>query len=212
MIEKERHIAWIAAIGRLLDFCIIMIRHKLPYLYTVLDLMNATYGHIFFRRFKWSLSQRTWEGIYPNDTVAILTENDISRLLSLIRSATEESKSLFKPHAMTEKTLLRLMCAPYYLAVGYQISGELVGYAFLRLYFPKKAFAGYFVSDIHQGKGIGKHLFRIIKRISSETAFALYTYVKEENRASMSVSSHFIIEQRMPCGYLLLKHVNKKWS
>jgi GNAT superfamily N-acetyltransferase len=187
-----------------------MIRHKLPFLYAILDLLNKIYGHIFFRGFKRSLSQHTWEGVHPNDTVEILTERDIPLLLSLTLNASEESKSFFKPHAMTDKTFLRLMRAPYYIAVGYKKSGELVGYAFLRLYFPEKAFAGYFVSDIHQGKGIGKYLFRIIKSISNETAFALYTYVKEDNHASMHVSSDFIIEQRMPGGYLLLKHVDKK--
>jgi len=191
------------------DFSIIMIRHKLPFLYLLLELLNEIYGHIFFRDFKRSLSQHVWKGIHPNERVDILTAKDIPMLLSLFRSTPDESTNLFRPHALTEKRFQQLMRAPNYLAVGYCVAGELVGYAFLRLYFPKKAFAGYFVKYAHRRKGIGKFLFGVIKNISRETSFALYTYVKEENYASIRVSSDFIVEQRMPGAYLLLRHGNK---
>jgi hypothetical protein len=204
--ENKQHISWIRPLGKVRDFLIIMIRHKLPFLYRFLDLVNNIYGQIFFRSFKRSLSQYAWEGLKPSDMVEILTEKDIPRLLALIRSASEESKRFFKPHAIAENTFSRLMRAPYYLAVGYKVSGDIVGYAFLHLYFPGKAFAGYFVTDANQGKGIGKHLFKILNDITNKTKFPLYTYVKEENLASIRVSSDFIVEQRVPGGYLMIQH------
>ena len=211
MTEMNQYISWVHSIGKVRDFLIIMIRHKVPLLYAFLDFVNRLYGSIVFRGFKRSLLKDSWEGVRLGDTVRILTENDIQALIEIINGASEKSKELFKPHAITDKTFRQLMRAPYYLAVGYYLSGKLAGYAFLRLYFPRKAFAGYFVADKHQGKGIGKHLFNILKSIASETTFALYTYNKEENLASIHVSPDFTVEQRMPGGYLVLKHnVDKK--
>lgn len=211
MTEKRSCISWVHHIGKVRDFLIIMIRQNFPFLYAFLDSMNNIYGHIFFRGFKKSLKRHSWEGIYPGDTVEIITENDVARLVALIQSASEKSKSLFNPHAINEDTFKQMIRAPYYLAIGYYISGELSGYAFLKLYFPWKAFAGYYVADAHQRKGIGTHLFKILKSVISETTLTLYTFVKEENFASIHVSSDFIIEQKMPGGYMVLKHlVNKK--
>lgn len=206
MTDAARPYAPLAAAARLRDYLIIMIRFKFPFLYTLLDWGNNVYGKLFFRRFKRTLHRTSWEGRRPAEEMRVLGEGDIPALLAIIEAASECSRGLFRPHEISAKTFRELMRAPYYLAVGYFIDGELSGYAFLRLYFPKKAFAGYFVADAQQGKGIGKRLFNVLKEIVGGTSFDLYTCNKEENLASINVSTDFTIEQRMPGGYLVLKH------
>lgn len=206
MTEAPRPYSPLQAAARVRDFLIIMIRHKLPLLYALLDWGNRAYGELFFRGFKRSLARSAWEGKRPGEAVRVLGEGDIPELLAMLRAASEPSRTLFQPHEIGESTFRGLLRAPYYLAVGYFIEGGLSGYAFLRLYFPRKAFAGYFVADSQQGKGIGKHLFNVLREIVGGTSFDLYTYNKEENLASIRVSSGYAIEQRMPGGYLVLKH------
>lgn len=134
----------------------------------------------------------------------------VPQLVGLIQNASVTSQTFFQPHTIDEITFRQLLQAPYYLAIGYFCATELVGYVFVRLYYPKKAFAGYLVSDSYQGKGIGKHLFRVIKSIIHDAGFDLYTYVKEDNLASIRISSDFVVDQEIPGGYLVLKHGNKQ--
>jgi hypothetical protein len=210
MIEKNPHFSWLDHIGKARDLLIIIIRHKLPFLYAFLDLVNKIYGHIFFRGFKKAIKRNSWEGLHTEDTVKVITENDVSQLVTLVQSASEKSRNLFNPHEISEDNFRQLIRAPYYIAIGYFTSGNLTGYAFIKLYFPRKAFAGYFVADTQQGKGIGKHLFKILQSIANETSFELYTHVKEENLASIRVSSDYVIQQKIPGGYLVLKHIADK--
>ena len=42
--------------------------------------------------------------------------------------------------------------------------------------------------------------------VAAETTFTLYTCNKEENLPSIRVSSDFVVEQKLPGGYLILRH------
>jgi GNAT superfamily N-acetyltransferase len=210
MTDGTQSTGWLKRIEKFRDFLIIMIRHRLPMLYSLLSTLNNLYCRVFFRYFKNNFVHREWEGVRPGDTVRVLAVQHAPQLVALIQSASEASKSFFQPHAIDKTTFSQLLQAPYYLAVGYFCATELVGYVFIRLYYPKKAFAGYFVSDLQQGKGIGKHLFKIIKAIARESGFDLYTYVKKNNLASIHISSDFVVEQNIPGGYLVLKHGNNQ--
>jgi L-amino acid N-acyltransferase YncA len=127
--------------------------------------------------------------------------------MTLVTSGSRRSQQLFTPHEMTAKVFRRLLNASYYLAIGYRRSGQLAGYAFIHLYFPRRAFAGYFVTDAFQGMGIGKHLFGILRQIAGANKIPLYTYVHEDNQASVRISPDYVIEQRVPGGFLVLRHL-----
>jgi len=210
MTEARPDSSLLQAAGKLRDYLIIVIRHRLPFLYPLLEGGNNLYCSIRFGGFKGGLRRRAWEGSQPGGSLRVLGEDDAPALVALIEGGSEQSRSLFTPHQIDENTFRQLIRAPYYLAVGYHLGGELAGYAFLKLYFPKKAFAGYFVADNQQGKGIGKQLFRVIREIAGEAGFDLYTHVKEENIASMRISPGYVVHQRIPGGYLVLKHIYRK--
>jgi len=210
MSDGTQPTGWLKDIGKFRDFLIIMIRHRLPVLYALLSSLNNLYCRFSFRQFKNNLARFEWEGIRPDDAVSVLTVQHAPQLVGLIQNASATSQSFFQPHTIDEITFRQLLQAPYYLAIGYFYATELVGYVFVRLYYPKKAFAGYLVADSYQGKGIGKHLFGVIKSITHDAGFDLYTYVKEDNPASIHISSDFVVDQKIPGGCLVLKHVNKR--
>jgi len=191
------------------------IKLKFPQIWHVIEIFN---GFIILLLWK-GRYKRAVDVINKYETSNGITfkqckSKDLSTLYSTLGAISEDDKKYFMPFPFTEKSLRNILStATYQVFLAYE-GTSVCGMFFLRLFFNKKCFLGFWVMSDHRGRGIGKDMIRAMDNASKILGFSLMSTVNSDNTASLHAhfsAASFHVVETLPDGDLVLR-IKDKYS
>lgn len=185
---------------------LIKIKNKNYYLFIIFQFVNNFLVWMMYRNnIKIILNDNK---IYKIDELYVirpLSLDDLNLLCTFFERQDSDQLKFFHPHGFKRKELKLILKSISVMKFGLFENEKLIGYAILKLIYPKKAFIGRLISKEYQGKGFGKmlalYLYNVIKKLNFEG----YTTISSDNLSS--IKSH---EKNKKL--LFIEHIDDKYS
>jgi len=192
-----------------------LIKHKVPLLFTVLELLAKKVTRIRFGKlFAEIVSDAHLIGTIAGRPAEIraLKPEDEGILSSFLLSFDEEHLKFFRPHGFDFKSIRSVLNSGTHLVYGLFVEGEMIGYAFLKASPTGSLYRGRIISREYCGRGVGKFLGEYLAWQASRTGLRVRTTVSRANAASRKsfgegVEVKVICE--LPNNYELLEIIRK---
>lgn len=156
----------------------------------------------------------------------LVNESDEAFLYRLVDSKSLHSLSVFfgrqpidylqyfSPHKFDEESLSRLLRNKAFIMLVCidRESEEIVGYFFLRCFFNGKVFRGKLVDVDYQGRGIAKHMGRIMTNICRVANFRIFATISKDNVKSIASSkavNRIRIIKELPNNFVYVEYLDK---
>lgn len=147
--------------------------------------VNDLLIRMFERRFPWT-GQRGFSAKGAQYSLRRLSSGDLPALVDFFaRGMNADDPSFFMPHAVDEKALVKVLCRRSHIPLGIYSGSQLVGYALIRLLFPKTGSYAIFVADRWQGRGIGTAALIEELKIIRELGYVPSSAVSKANKKSI---------------------------
>ena len=164
---------------------LLFIKHRLPWLWQLVEWLNAHLYSVLHRRAMLSHMQHaftefTLEGFIfrPVDDV------DLPLLAALLERQGDERLRYFRPHGFDVPSLRRMMANPAFLMFGvWDAQGNMVGYFFLRCFWNRRCFVGRLIDQPSEGKGIGRVMNQIMYHTAWWSGFRCMTTISKHNQS-----------------------------
>ena len=168
-------------------------------LFKIILLANELYikFYLFFFRSKISPSNyfRFFSVHETNFTIRTLITKNLNEVYSFFKySINTNSSDFLMPHSTDLKTLKTIFNKTSHIPLGIFYRDMLIGYALIRLFFPKKASYAIFISEEWQGKGIGTAALEKQINLINDFHFMPYSAVSKKNVKSLKMLRKLNIE------------------
>ena len=212
------------------------LRDRLPFVWDVLDWMNAVLFCLRYGR-----RMRTVPDILNEYEVALpdggrrhilpISALAPEQVASFFSFQPEEAFEYFRPHGFDVRSLRKLQRNRAFLAYAVMEDvqsgnrpasvadqstenqgGRIVGYFFLRSFFMGKCYLGKMVDSQRRGRGIGKQMCLCAMDIASALGLRMFETISKDNLASLHSSSNVLetrIVKEMPDNYLMIEDLKK---
>ncbi len=191
---------------------LIYIKHKLPFIWRMIDCLNAfLFRLLFSRRFNQSIIWAFNEFKLPGFEFRLIESDDLREIKKLIDKQAIGRLEYFKPHKFHLKALKRVQSNPAFVMIGAFEHEEIVGYFFLRCFWNRKCFVGRIIDEPYEGKGIGRVMNNIMYNIAWRSNFRCLSTISKNNQAVMrshASNKAMKILQELKDDYLLVEFVN----
>lgn len=192
---------------------LIFIKHKISFLWTIIDWCNGLFFSIFFK----SKMERVLPKVFSdagneNFIFRKLNQTDIQSLYKLITSQPSEDLRYFKPHKFDIGSLEAQIRKPAFLMMGAFEGERLKGYFFLRFFANKKCFVGRLIDREYRGKGIGLTMNYIMYQTSWRMGFRCLSTISRNNASVMNAHAKnptMIVLKELQNDYLLVEFIKK---
>ena len=162
---------------------LLFIKHRLPWLWVVVDWTNARlFSLLHSRRMEAESVEAFAEFNLHGFRFAPLQSCDMRSLESLLSRQGENRLRYFQPHGFDRKSLARMLKNPAFLMFGAFHDKSLVGYFFLRCFWNRKCFVGRLIDQPYEGQGIGRVMNKIMYHIAWRSGFRCMTTISKENQ------------------------------
>lgn len=194
---------------RLIQF----VRHKIPFVWNLIDRLNATLFRLKFRQLNKCVEQNCIKYSDSDFAYSVVKKKDLEELVSFFKSQPTESFEFFNPHKFDFKTLEQLSVTPSFIMLLAKTDGKIVGYSFIRAFFTGKAFRGKIVDINYRGRGIAKVFGKLTMDISTDIGLNLFGTISKRNLSSMASSksaNDIRIIEELPDDYMLIQYLPKQ--
>jgi RimJ/RimL family protein N-acetyltransferase len=187
-----------------------LIKKNAPFVWQILENINGIYILFFMKKRIYNLNRCILSSQIPNSfNVQIKKCNieDIHILYNYFSCMDDNDKVFFRPFPFSKNSLSHILKNASYLFYFVQSENKICGIFFLRIFFNKKAFLGFFVNRESRGRGLGKMIVNILVTASKNVALLLFSTVNKDNISSWIVhlKSGFKIETLLENNYFLLR-------
>jgi GNAT superfamily N-acetyltransferase len=135
-----------------------------------------------------------------------LETEDVALLTEFLAAMPEEHLRFFHPHGFGAREVERVLRSRAFMTYGLFVSGELVGYALLKLSPMGSAFLGRLVDPSHAGRGVGRFLARYLYWQAALARLRAHSTISRQNAASLrSHEAVYRIVAELPNDYLLIE-------
>lgn len=189
-----------------------ILQSKFPFIWNGIECMNSSLFYIKHRK-KLRLIPDILEKYSKEYNVRAADISDLDKLVRFFAEQPNEAYEYFKPHSFEAKTVKRLIRRKSYLFFIVENSGCIVGYFFLRCYYPSKCFRGKIVDYRWRNKGIAKLMGEVSMEIASTLGLKMYGTISSENIASLASASavnEIRIIENLPNGYMYIEYLPKR--
>ena len=191
---------------------LLFIKHRLPWLWAVVDWVNARlFSLLHGRKMSAQVDQAFAEFRLDGFEFATLGKADLPQLGSLLHRQGEKRLRYFQPHGFDRESLARMMQNPAFLMFGAFHGETVVGYFFLRCFWNRKCFVGRLIDEPYEGQGIGRVMNQIMYHIAWRSGFRCMTTISRDNRAiirSHGNNPHARILGELDNGYIWVEFVD----
>jgi len=185
-------------------------------LFKAVLLINELYIKLYFFFFKPKIILKGYyrsfllhEKEFIIRTLNIYNLNKVHNFLNY--SIKTNSPDFIMPHKTDLRTLKIIFKRASHIPLGIFYKDALIGYALIRLLFPKKGSYAIFISDEWQGKGIGTAALEKQLVLINELKFRPYSAVNKRNLKSLKMLKKLKIEFGNDFGdYFVTKDVIRK--
>lgn len=162
---------------------LLFIKHRLPWLWVLVDWLNARLFSLFHRKRVLVQVNRAF-GDFPLEDFefAPLCSDDLDALVELLRGQGEARLRFFRPHGFDRASVQRMFANPSFLMFGAFHDRRLVGYFFLRCFWNRKCFVGRLIDQPFEGKGIGRTMNNIMYHAAWWSGFRCFTSISTNNK------------------------------
>jgi hypothetical protein len=188
---------------------LLFIKHRMPFLWRGIDLLNAILFIILHRnRLRNSSEQCFQEYTLEDYQFRLLASNDLAALEGLLKGQAEGRLDHFRPHGFDRQSLDRVCRNPSFLMFGVFKDIKLVGYFFLRCFWNRRCFVGRLIDESHEGQGIGRVMNEIMYNTAWRSGFRCHTTISKDN--AMVMRSHannpaVRVLRELPNNYLFIE-------
>lgn len=192
---------------------LLLIKHRLPWLWTWVEWLNARLYHMLhIRRMQVEVARAFAEFTLAGFEFRPLEESDLNALHKLIEHQGADRLEYFQPHGFDHASLMRMHANPAFLMFGAFHKQQLVGYFFLRCFWNRKCFVGRLIDQPFERRGIGRVMNQIMYHIAWRSGFRCMTTVSKNNHAIMRSherNPHAEIVRELGNDYLLIEFMQK---
>jgi GNAT superfamily N-acetyltransferase len=171
-----------------LDRITYRVKLLLPGAYCVLAWGNALGTRLLYgRRIRVTLVGARVEGFVGGDPAVVrpLGPADVEALHDMIVAIPEDHLRFFHPHGLDRDALHRVLKSRTILAFGMFVRQRLVGYALLKLFANRTAYAGRLIHPEFAGAGLGRYLIHYLYHIGFRLGFRIRATISRENVACL---------------------------
>lgn len=171
-----------------LDRITYRVKLLLPGAYRVLAWGNALGTRLLYgRRIRLALLEARVEGFVGGDPAVVrpLGPVDLDALYNMIAAIPDAHLRFFQPHGLDRDALCRVLQSHTILAFGVFVRQRLVGYALLKLFANRTAYAGRLVHPEFAGAGLGRYLIHYLYHIGFRLGFRIRATISRENVACL---------------------------
>ena len=190
---------------------LLFIKHRLPWLWVVVDWLNARLYNLLHRRCMAIESDQVFaEFALEGFEFRPLGNGDLHSVEDLLQRQGAERLRYFQPHGFDQISLSRMLKNPAFLMFGVFRGQTLVGYFFLRCFWNRKCFVGRLIDQPWEGQGIGRVMNRIMYEIAWRSGFRCMTTISKDNTSIMRShrnNPHARTIGQLANGYLLVEFV-----
>lgn len=191
------------------------IKLKFPQIWHVIEILNGFIILLLWKdKYSRAVDAITAYKVSNGITFKQCKIKDLSTLYSTLNTISEDDKKYFRPFPFTGKSLRNILStATYQVFLAYE-GTSVCGMFFLRLFFNKKCFLGFWVMGDHRGCGIGRDMIRAMNNASKILGFSLMSTVNSDNTASLHAhfsAAPFHVVETLPDGDLVLR-IKDKYS
>lgn len=160
---------------------------------------NELYIKFYFFLFKPKISLNNYScyfSVNENDFILkTLNTGNLNDVYNFLKySIDTRSSDFFLPHQTDPKTLMTVLKRASHVPLGIFYRNTLIGYALIRLLFPKTASYAIFISNEWQGRGIGTAALDKQLSLINELNFKPYSAVNKGNIKSLRMLKKLKIE------------------
>jgi RimJ/RimL family protein N-acetyltransferase len=192
---------------------LIFIKHRIKFLWTLIDRINAVlFSVLFGSRLRKVVPRVFGEHSLDRFTFRTLHIEDVSSLYNLIRDQDPVDLRFFQPHGFDLDALGKQTRKRSFLMMGVFDGESLIGYFFLRFFFNRKCFVGRLIDKKYRGTGIGKVMNRIMYEIAWEMKFRCLSTISRQNKLVMNAhagNTNMIVLKELRDNYLLVEFVRE---
>ncbi len=192
---------------------LLFIKHRMPWLWSLVDWLNARLYSLLHRKRMAAQRDRAFEEFrLEGFEFKALADMDIEQLESLLERQGPERLRYFQPHDFDQSSLQRMLSSSSFLMFGVFHKNALVGYFFLRCFWNRKCFVGRLIDKPFERQGIGRVMNQIMYHIAWRSGFRCMTTVSRNNRGIMRSherNPHARVIGRLANDYLLIEFVTK---
>ncbi len=190
---------------------LLFIKHRLPWLWTLVDRLNARLFRLLHRKRMAVQVDRAFSEFHLEGfEYRPLSAGDLSSLAELLERQGQKRLRYFQPHGFDRASLSTMHVHPAFLMFGVFRDQILVGYFFLRCFWNRKCFVGRLIDRDHEGQGIGRVMNQIMYHIAWRSGFRCMTTISRDNQSIMRShlnNPHARVLGPLANGYLLVEFV-----
>nr|WP_156889337.1 GNAT family N-acetyltransferase [Halomonas sp. 1513] len=189
------------------------IKHRLPWLWRWVEWLNARfYALLHSRRMQRQMRRAFATFTLEGFTFRPMGRDDLPQLAELLARQEASRLRYFQPHGFALPSLRGMWANPAFLMFGvWNVSGELVGYFFLRCFCNRRCFVGRMIDAPSEGQGIGRVMNQIMYHTAWWSGFHCMTTISKHNQAVMRShqnNSHARTVSELGNDYLLVEFVD----
>ena len=193
---------------------LLFIKHHFSFLWSIAEWCNGLVFSLIYKNKLSGTANRICEEYSKNDLLfCCLNQSDIAPLAAFFQEQPEETYRYFKPHAFDEKTLAKLWSNPaFFQFVVKNQNNQIAGYFLIRFFVNRKAFVGFLVGEVFQGRGIAKQMCRIALKICWESNFRTFATVSRDNTKAIAAYrsiNDFTIHKELPDNYIYIEYTKQ---
>lgn len=166
---------------------LLFIKHRLPWLWTLVEWLNAAlYAGLHRRRMQRQVQRAFDQFTLEGFTFRPLQREALPQLAALLERQGEARVRYFRPHGFDLNSLQRMWASPAFLMFGvWDAQGTLVGYFFLRCFWNRRCFVGRLIDRPSEGQGIGRVMNQIMYHSAWWSGFRCMTTISKHNQDIM---------------------------
>jgi len=162
---------------------LLFIKHRIPWLWMVVDWLNAlVYRLLHRRRMQVQLERAFSEFGLSGYEFRPLERDDLIDLEQLIERQSKARLEYFQPHRFDLAALERMYANPSFLMFGVLVEDRLIAYFFLRCFWNRKCFVGRLMDEAFEGRGIGRVMNQIMYHTAWWSGFRCFTSISRNNK------------------------------
>lgn len=165
---------------------LVKIKHQCPALWFFAEKINCWLGGVRYGQLKAKSGEVLKNKFLEGFSFSLVEPDDIPAIIEMHRRQNAEYIKNFNPHPFNRQTLGDMISNRAYcmMKVSEDVSGELVGYFFIRSFFVGKAFHGLLTDERFANRGIGAAMWRISMEICHRMGLSMFATMAQDNIAS----------------------------
>jgi len=149
-----------------MDTFVRWMRYRLFFVWIIIERLNELIVQLFFRRSKIEIIKIIKEYSFNNFfQFSCLDHSFSASVYKYFSEIIEEDKQFFKPFKFDPDSISKILNSKSYLMYGIKKDDELLGIFFLRLFFNKTAYLGFYVDSKLRGQGVGSAMIAAVTRV-----------------------------------------------